>query len=85
VRRAADRSAPRSEPAAALTEAARDALEVGRKYGQSVARLADDSSWGRHLARAGRTADLGACLVLDTTTVVPVFRPDIDKVIVGSG
>jgi 2-phosphosulfolactate phosphatase len=74
----------RSDPGAALTEAARGALETGRSYGKAVGRLAQDSSWGRNLARAGRAADLEACLVLDTTTVVPVYRPDIDKVIVGS-
>jgi 2-phosphosulfolactate phosphatase len=64
----------RHEPAAVLTEAARGATEVGRGYGKAVARLAQDSSWGRHLALAGRAADLAACLVLDTTTLVPVFR-----------
>jgi phosphosulfolactate phosphohydrolase-like enzyme len=67
-----------------LTGAARGALEVGRGYGKAVTRLADDSSWGRHLALAGRAADLAACLALDTTTLVPVFVHDIDKVIVGS-
>jgi 2-phosphosulfolactate phosphatase len=74
----------RNEPGAVVTEAARDALDVGRGYGKAVARLAQDSSWGRHLALAGRAADLAACLVLDTTTLVPVFLPNIDKVIVGS-
>jgi 2-phosphosulfolactate phosphatase len=74
----------RNEPGAVVTEAARDALDVGRGYGKAVARLGRDSSWGRHLARAGRAADLAACLVLDTTTLVPVFLPNIDKVIVGS-
>jgi 2-phosphosulfolactate phosphatase len=73
-----------SEPEAALTEAARGALETGRAYGKALGRLAQDSSWGRSLALAGREADLEACLVLDTTTLVPVFWPDIDKVIVGS-
>ena len=72
------------EPAAELTEAARDAVEVAREYRKAPARLAEDSSWGRHLTAAGRAADLTACLVLDTTTLVPVYAPAIDKVIVGS-
>ena len=74
----------RHTPDAALTETAREALEAARGYGGAVARLADDSSWGRHLAAAGRAADLAACLQLDTTTLVPVFDPAIDKVIAAS-
>jgi 2-phosphosulfolactate phosphatase len=81
----------RHEGTATLTEAARGALEKGRGYGKAVARLAQDSSWGRHLAAAGRAADLAACLQLDTTTLVPVFGADgvvrvgdIDKVIAAS-
>ena len=72
------------EPGAELTEAARDAVDVARRYRKAPAQLADDSPWGRHLSAAGRTADLAACLVLDTTTLVPVYAPAIDKVIVGS-
>ncbi len=74
----------RQEPAAALTDTARGAVEVARGYGKAVARLADDSSWGRSLAAAGRAADLAACLQLDTSTLVPVFDPAIDKVIAAS-
>ena len=72
----------RNEPRAELTAAAREALEVGRGYGKAVARLAQDSSWARHLALAGRGEDVAACLVLDTTTLVPVLH--VDKVVVGS-
>ena len=71
-------------PSAELTEAARDAVEAAREYRKAPARLAQDSPWGRHLSAAGRAADLAACLVLDTTTLVPVYAPAIDKVIVGS-
>ena len=72
----------RAEPRAELTEAARAALEIGRGYGKAVARLAQDSPWARHLALAGRGEDVTACLVLDTTTLVPVLN--VDKVVVGS-
>jgi 2-phosphosulfolactate phosphatase len=74
----------RHTPGADLTETARGALEAARGYGGAVGRLADDSSWGRNLAAAGRAADLTACLQLDTSTLVPVFNPAIDKVIAAS-
>ena len=74
----------RHEPGAVLSGAARDVLELGRGYGKAVGRLAHDSSWARHLALAGGGADVAACLALDTTTLVPVWLPNIDKVIVGS-
>jgi 2-phosphosulfolactate phosphatase len=74
----------RNAPRAQATEAARQALEVGRSYDKAVARLAHDSSWGRHLTLAGRAADVAACLVLDTTTLVPIFATDVDTVIAGS-
>jgi 2-phosphosulfolactate phosphatase len=67
----------RHEPGAELTQSAQEALEVGRGYGKAVARLAQDSPWGRHLTLAGRAADLAACLVLDTTTLVPVLDGDM--------
>jgi 2-phosphosulfolactate phosphatase len=63
-----------AEPRVVPTEAARVALEAGRRYGKEVGRLAHDSTWGRHLSLAGRAADVAACLALDTTTIVPVLR-----------
>jgi 2-phosphosulfolactate phosphatase len=74
----------RHEPGAILTGAARDVLALGRGYGKDVGRLARDSSWARHLALAGGASDVAACLALDTTTLVPVWLGNIDKVIVGS-
>jgi 2-phosphosulfolactate phosphatase len=74
----------RREPRATLAPIAREAVEAGRGYAENVARLAQDSPWGRSLTAVGRAADLAACLVLDTTILVPVYSADIDKVIVGS-
>ncbi len=71
------------DPTAAPTAAARAAREAARAYGKDVARLAQDSPWARHLVARGRGADVAACLALDTTTLVPVFRPDVDKVVAG--
>ena len=69
------------EPAASTTPAAAGALALARRYGKDVSRLATDSGWARHLAASGRRADVTACLALDTSTLVPVYRSDVDKVI----
>jgi len=74
----------REEPAAELSPTAREALAVGRRYGKDVGRLGEDSSWARHLTSRGRGRDVAACLMLDTTTVVPVYRPNVDNVVIGS-
>jgi 2-phosphosulfolactate phosphatase len=70
-----------AEPAASTTEAAAQALALARRYGKEVSRLAADSRWARHLAASGRGADVTACLALDTSTLVPVYRAAVDKVI----
>jgi len=74
-----------AEPGAQATPAAREAAELARPYGKDVGRLARDSSWARHLASRGRAADVAACLTLDTASVVPVYRADVDKVVAGRG
>ncbi|MBI4593910.1 MAG: 2-phosphosulfolactate phosphatase [Candidatus Rokubacteria bacterium] len=71
----------RDEPRLHATVAATAAAELASGYGKDVARLAADSGWARHLASRGRAADVVACLVLDTTTLVPVYRADVDKVV----
>jgi 2-phosphosulfolactate phosphatase len=68
-------------PGMSITPAGAEALALGKRYGKDVARLAVDSTWARHLAASGRGADVTACLALDTTTLVPVYRPDVDKVV----
>jgi 2-phosphosulfolactate phosphatase len=70
-----------AEPLASTTPAAAEALALARRYGKDVARLANDSGWARHLAASGRRADVIACLALDTTTLVPVYRAAVDKVV----
>jgi 2-phosphosulfolactate phosphatase len=62
----------------------REAAEVARRarpYGRDLARLAQDSRWARHLASRGRAGDVGACLTLDAFALVPVYRPDVDKIV----
>jgi 2-phosphosulfolactate phosphatase len=70
-----------AEPAATMTDAAAQAYALGRRYGKEVARLAADSRWACHLTASGRGADVTACLALDTSTLVPVYRAAVDKVI----
>lgn len=74
----------RAAPTAAATPAAEAARLAGHGYGAEVSRLAHDSPWAVHLTRRGRGADVAACLTLDTTTLVPVYRVDVDKVVAGS-
>ena len=66
-----------------LSPAARDAASRARAYGKDVGRLAKDSSAARRLAARGRGGDVGACLALDVSAVVPVYRADVDKVLSG--
>jgi 2-phosphosulfolactate phosphatase len=70
-------------PGAVLTDAASEAVALARRYGAEVGRLREDSSWARHLASSGRAHDVAACLVLDTTALVPVMVGGVDKVVRG--
>jgi 2-phosphosulfolactate phosphatase len=74
-----------AEPGATATAAASQAQAEARPYGKAVGRLAEDSRWARHLASRGRAADVAACLTVDTSTLVPVYRPDVDKIVRGRG
>jgi 2-phosphosulfolactate phosphatase len=69
------------EPGARLSPGARAARGAGAAYAKDIGRLAQDAPWARHLTRRGRGGDVTACLTLDTTTLVPVYRPDVDKVV----
>jgi 2-phosphosulfolactate phosphatase len=70
-----------ADPTAAPSREAERALGVARPYGKDVGRLGQDSSWARHLASVGRGRDVAACLALDTRTLVPEYRRDIDKIV----
>ncbi|HEY7518332.1 MAG TPA: 2-phosphosulfolactate phosphatase [Methylomirabilota bacterium] len=70
-----------ADPAATPTAEAELALGAARPYGKDVGRLAQDSSWARHLASVGRGRDVAACLALDTRALVPEYRRDIDKIV----
>ena len=72
-------------PAAQASPAAQAAAVEGRRYAEDVTRLRRDSPWARRLAAAGRGADVSACLRVDTTTLVPVYLPSVDKVVAGRG
>jgi 2-phosphosulfolactate phosphatase len=70
-----------TRPRATVGSEAAEAARQARPYGDDLERLARDSSWARHLAARGRARDVAACLALDTLAVVPVYRPDVDKIV----
>jgi 2-phosphosulfolactate phosphatase len=72
-----------ADPTASPTSEAERAAGAARPYGKDVARLAQDSSWARHLTSVGRGRDVAACLVLDTRALVPEYRRDVDKIVGG--
>lgn len=69
--------------AAVPTEAARAAVEAGRPYAGNLTQLGRDAPWARRLIAGGRSADVDACLRLDTTTLVPLYLPSVDKIVDG--
>jgi 2-phosphosulfolactate phosphatase len=73
----------RQVPAATVTAAAAAAALEAAPYATDVGRLGQDSPWALHLRRAGRADDVAVCLALDTSSLVPLFRPDVDKVVAG--
>lgn len=72
-----------ADPHATPTGEAERALGVARPYGKDVGRLAQDSSWARHLSAVGRGRDVAACLTLDTRALVPEYHRDVDKIVAG--
>lgn len=68
-------------PDATCTPDAEDAVGTATPYEHRLDRLAEDSCWARRLVQAGNGADVRACLVLDTTFLVPVYRPAVDKIV----
>jgi 2-phosphosulfolactate phosphatase len=74
----------RIQAASPDAEPGREAVEVARRarpYAKDLARLAQDSRWARHLASRGRAGDVAACLTMDAYALVPVYRPDVDKIV----
>lgn len=73
------------EPPPILTEDARAAARVAERYEKDLGALREDSPWARHLIRTGRGRDVDACLSRDTSTLVPVYRPDVDEIVASRG
>ena len=74
-----------ARPDAVLGPAAEEAAGRARPYAKDLGRLAQDSPWARRLGNRGRGADLAACLTLDTVSLVPVYRPNVDRIVAGPG
>ena len=68
-------------PGATPGRVATEAVRLARPYGKDLTRLAEDSRWARHLTSRGRARDVVACLTLDAFALVPVYRPDVDKIV----
>jgi 2-phosphosulfolactate phosphatase len=68
-----------------LTPTAHEALTVARRYAVDVGRLREESPWARNLIGKGRARDVDACLSMDTSGLVPVYRPDVDEIVAGRG
>jgi 2-phosphosulfolactate phosphatase len=71
----------RRRPDAEAGPAAHAALEAGRPYAADPARLGQDSPHARRLTSRGRGPDVAACLELGRFAMVPIYRPDVDKVV----
>jgi 2-phosphosulfolactate phosphatase len=70
-------------PTATLTPVAVESRALGERYAKDLERLARDAPHARKLASNGRQVDVEVCLTLDTTTVVPLLVPNIDKLVSG--
>jgi 2-phosphosulfolactate phosphatase len=70
-----------AKPGAVATPAALAAAGAARPYAKDLGRLAQDAPHARHLVERGRGPDVATCLSLDAFAVVPVYRPDVDKVV----
>lgn len=68
-------------PDARLTPDAEEALAAAQPYADDIARLAKDSPWARRLAAKGHGEDVRWCLRIDTTSLVPVYLADVDKIV----
>ena len=74
-----------ARPEAIVGPEAEEAAGRARPYAKDLARLAQDSPWAQRLSNNGRGADLAACLTLDTHAVVPIYRPNVDKIVCAPG
>lgn len=68
-------------PRATPGPAAAAAVEAARSYAKDLARLAEAAPHARRLAAKGRGPDVAACLTLDASSLVPIYRADVDKVV----
>jgi len=70
-----------ARPDAVLGPEAEDVAGQARPYAKDLGRLAQDSPWARRLGNRGRGADLAVCLALDTVGLVPVYHPNVDRIV----
>jgi 2-phosphosulfolactate phosphatase len=68
-------------PGVELTPDAEAAIATARPYLDDLDRLAKDSPWAASLMAKGYGGDVRVCLRLDTSALVPLYLPDVDKVV----
>ncbi len=74
-----------ARPDAVLGPEAEEMAGQARPYAKDLGRLAQDSAWARKLGNQGRGADLAACLTLDAIGLVPIYRPNVDRIVAAPG
>jgi 2-phosphosulfolactate phosphatase len=74
-----------ARPDAVLGPEAGEVAGQARPYAKDLGRLAQDSPWARRLGNRGRGADLTTCLCLDTVGLVPIYRPNLDRIVAAPG
>ena len=74
-----------ARPDVVLAPEAEELAGTARAYAKDLGRLAQDSPWARKLGNRGRGADLAFCLTLDTVSLVPVYRPNVDRIVSAPG
>ncbi len=60
-----------------VSDGAMAARRVGQHYGADLSRLREDSTWARTLDRAGRAADLAACIAVASVDSVPLLAEGV--------
>jgi 2-phosphosulfolactate phosphatase len=73
-----------AEPGVTLTPRANAARALADSYGADLGRLGRDAPHARGLVAKGRADDVAFCLTVDTSRVVPVLAPGVDKLVAGA-
>lgn len=68
------RAIPKRLASVVMNDAAAASALIGRRYGDNIAKVFEDSTHGQALTAAGFGADLAAAAAVDSFSVVPIFQ-----------